>query len=94
MKVIKFVGYWIITITQFFAIYTYFNHVLDWNGVLGLIVAVITAGIPIVGTIFGVFGAHYGWDWSWSAALALYLCPYILMGLVIILYTMFDNESV
>jgi len=91
MKVIKFVGYWIITITQFFAIYTYFNDVLDWNGVLGLIVAVITAGIPVVGTIFGVLGAHYGWDWGWPAALALYLCPYILMGLVIIFYTMFDE---
>ena len=90
MKVIKFLAYWIITIIQFFGVYTYFNEVLDWHGVFGIIVAIITAGIPVVGTTVGVLGVHYGWDWTWPAALALYLCPYILMGLIIFLYTLFD----
>ncbi len=93
MKLIKFIGYWIITITQFFAIYSYFHDVLEWNSLLGLIVALITAGIPIVGTIFGVLGAHYGWDWAWPAAIALYLCPYLLMCVVLLFLTFFDHET-
>lgn len=74
--------YVITSILQFFAIYAYFSLAHDMNGILSLILAVITCWIPILGTVLGVLGAHNGWGWSWFAVILLFFWPYILYMLI------------
>ena len=82
MRVLGFIAYWALAITQFLGIYTYFGNVQDWNGVISVIVALVLGGIPILGTIFGVLGATQGWGWGIIPALCLYLWPFIIFGVV------------
>ncbi|MCH7307831.1 hypothetical protein MMO38_06710 [Acinetobacter sp. NIPH 1852] len=82
MKALGFIAYWVLAITQFLGIYTYFSNVQDWNGFVSVIIALILGGIPILGTIFGVLGATQGWGWGLIPALCLYLWPFIIFGIV------------
>lgn len=74
------ISYWVVAILQFFGIYALFSDVWDWNWFFAFFAALITCGIPVLGTILGVYGAHEGWGWSWLASLALYLWPFILVA--------------
>ena len=71
--------YLILSVAQFFAIVTYFSTVQDINSFLSVILALITCGIPVIGTILGVLGAHGGWGWGWGASILLFLSPLILV---------------
>lgn len=77
-----FIAYWTVAVLQFFGIYALFSNVWDWNGFFAFIAAFITCGIPVLGTILGVYGAHEGWGWGWLASLALYLWPFILVAIL------------
>lgn len=84
MKVLGFAAYWSLAILQFFGIYSFFSHVLDWNGFFAFIFSLLLCGIPIVGTVFGILGVVNGWGWGVIPALCLYFWPYIIVFLVMI----------
>lgn len=63
---------------QFFATYSYFSTAQDINGILSFILAIITCGVPILGTILGILGAHDGWGWSWTGSIMLFILPFVL----------------
>lgn len=82
MRIIGFIAYWVLAITQLLGVYEYFGNVLEWNSLLSGVLALFLCGIPILGTILGVMGATQGWGWDIIPALALYLWPFIIFGLV------------
>lgn len=91
---IVMIAYWIVAILQFFGTYAFFSYVLDWNGFIAFIAALVTCGIPVLGTILGVLGAHHGWGWGWLASIVLYLWPFLLAGLITMIASLFNKRSV
>lgn len=94
MKILGFIAYWALAITQFLGTYTYFSDVLEWNGIISVILALAVGGIPVVGTIFGVLGATQGWGWGIIPALCLYLWPFILFGVVYFISSVSSRKSI
>lgn len=94
IKVVGFIVYWVLAITQFLGTYTYFADVLDWNGVLAAILTLFVGGIPVVGTILGVLGATQGWGWGLIPALCLYLWPFIVFGIIYLISSVSSKRSI
>lgn len=94
MRIIGFIAYWALAITQFLGIYEYFHNVLDWNSFIAIIASLILCGIPLVGTVLGVMGATQGWGWHIIPALALYLWPFILFGVTYLVSLMIPKKQI
>lgn len=93
------VGHFIIGITflimslfQFFAIIGGFEIWLGLHWIIAVPLAFIFAGIPIVGTIFGMCGAVYAWGWSWLSAFLLFCGPFILLFSIVGIVTLLKNS--
>lgn len=70
----------ILCIVQFFAIWNGLEKLTGMEGiistVLGVLASVIVAAVPLLGSVFGMSGAVYAWDWSWlQAALLFFSVP-------------------
>jgi len=81
LRVLVWGIYLVMGIVQFFAIMQGIESWWGWHWFISGIVALIIAGIPIIGTITGIMGAIKGWDWSTTAAILLFCWPYILYGI-------------
>jgi len=76
-------AYFFMGIVQFFAIW---DGVERWLGVgefYGFLLALGTAYIPLVGSVFGFFAATdiWGWDWWWAALLFFWQVPFYLIDI-------------
>jgi hypothetical protein len=52
---------------------------LGWHWIIAAPLSAILAYFPLLGTISGVMGAHYGWHWGWGASFALFFGPMLLI---------------
>lgn len=82
IRILLPIVYFITSVMQFFATYSYFSTVHDMNGFISFILAIITCWIPLLGTILGVLGAHDGWGWSWFASIMLFIWPFVFAVLL------------
>lgn len=73
------ITFFIMSILQFFALIGGFQVWLGLHWIIAVPLAFITAGIPVVGTIIGMCGAVYAWDWTWVSAFLLFCGPFIVV---------------
>lgn len=81
------IGYFILSFAQFFAVIDFFG-----GGFLGFIGAVFVAPIPLLGTVFGVLGAHNEWGWSWTQSILLFVGPLMLMLGFLVISSVFNRD--
>ena len=86
MQVFFVASYFLMGIIQFFAIWVFLSG--GDGGFFSFIGAMCLAGIPIVGSVLGVLGAHTVWGWSLMASIILMFGWLIIFGMVVLL----DNE--
>lgn len=66
------IAYLVIGIVQIVATIDGIKEWLGINGLFAGFIAFIVGYIPIVGSICGVFGAHYAWGWGLLPSIALF----------------------
>jgi hypothetical protein len=66
------IAYVVMGIVQFFAIWDGAIEGLGLNSFFGFIIALILAGIPLIGSATGMYGAVTAWDWGWLQAFLLF----------------------
>lgn len=77
MKATFGIGYFVLGVIQFFAIW---DGIEVWTGMDGMLVSVVfwypisifVATLPIVGQFVGMFGAVHAWNWTWIQSGALF----------------------
>ena len=85
MQVFFGIAYFVIGLVQLFAIVDGISYALDIGTVLSFIIAMFITYIPLVGSIFGVYGAVNVWDWSIWQSVALFFW-YIPIFIIFILF--------
>ncbi|MCP1674421.1 ABC-type Na+ efflux pump permease subunit [Natronocella acetinitrilica] len=85
MKVLYFIAILLLGLLQFLAIWTGIEVFLGIHAIFALILALFLTGIPLIGTLAGVYGAVAGWGWSLVAALTLF---FGLFALILVLFAL------
>ena len=73
------IGYLVLSITQFFAIWDYIGE-----GFFAFIGAIILASIPLIGSVAGVMGAYEAWGWDLVPAIALFFWWVPIIGIALL----------
>jgi hypothetical protein len=68
LGVIGTIGFMLMGMVQFFAIWDGVAFALDIPSILAFILALFLAWMPLVGAVAGVYGAVNVWDWVWWQA--------------------------
>ncbi len=89
MQIIWFVG----GSLQFFAVISMAHVSWGWGWIISFFIAAFLAYIPIVGTIVGICGAIYVWEWPWWGALLLFGWQYLLFGGLAAVLTLLEKRS-
>lgn len=66
------IAYVVMGIVQFFAIWDGAIVGLGVSSFFGLIIGLVLAGIPLVGSLTGVYGATTAWGWGTLQAVILF----------------------
>lgn len=83
MALFFYIGYFVVGIAQFFAIWDGLNIYLGW-GFLDFIIACLLTYIPLVGSILGVMGAMDAWHWNFWQAMSLFFWWVPVGGLMLL----------
>ncbi|SFV64981.1 hypothetical protein MNB_SV-14-1531 [hydrothermal vent metagenome] len=79
-----FISYFVVGLIQSSAIYNLYNTKYEIYGLFSAIGAVITAYIPILGSIVAYNSATELWNWSWYNALFIFFFYYLpLFGFIV-----------
>ncbi|WP_425647130.1 hypothetical protein [Agrobacterium leguminum] len=84
MQIFIGIGYFIVGIVQFFAIVDGIKFAWGIGAFLSFLIAGFLTYIPLVGSIFGIYGAMNAWDWSvWQAGTLFfwYIPVVVLVGI-------------
>jgi hypothetical protein len=76
------VAYFAFGLLQLAATYAGVTDWLGWHWLVAGPVSLIVGYVAVLGTVTGICGAHYGWQWSWGASVAVFFAP-MLMWLLI-----------
>lgn len=80
LKLCVSIGFLVMGIVQYFAIYVFFRDYLDWHWLFCALPSLILAAMPLIGSIFGMIGATTVWDWSWlQAGLLFFWWPVLFL---------------
>ena len=82
MRTIAYIGFVILGIAQFVAIYNGFEQWLGLHWIITLPLAFILGQLPLVGTVVGMFGAVEAWGWSWLQSFLLFFGPFLLLSIL------------
>jgi len=81
---------------QFFATWAGMFKLCHNNFIIVFFVSSFVSFIPLVGTGFGIYGAHTGWGWNLFASILLFVGPYLLIGgvvLIAVIIGLFEDWS-
>lgn len=67
------------SVLQFFATMAGFSHIFPSHNIFAAIVSLPLALFPIVGTLFGIWGAYTAWGWYLSHATIVFVTPYFIV---------------
>jgi hypothetical protein len=84
------VAYFLLGLYQLGATYAGLSEWLGWHWIIAAPLSAILAYFPLLGTISGVMGAHYGWHWGWGASFALFFGPMLLILFLGLLFSRRD----
>lgn len=79
------VAYFLLGIFQFFALWSGIEVWLGIGSFFAGLMAFCIAGVPIVGTALGMYGAVEAWGWSWVQAGGLFLGPLLVIVVIALL---------
>lgn len=79
------VAYFVLSIFQFMALWSGIEIWLGINSFFSGVLALFIAGIPLVGTGLGMFGAVEAWGWSWMQAGLLFFGPFLAIVIIAVL---------
>jgi hypothetical protein len=85
------IAYAVLGIVGWFAEVDGLNLVLGWPKLVCWIVAFVTAGIPLLGTALGIWGAHAAWGWGWLPSIALFCGGLALCLILVVVATMLEK---
>ena len=92
MERIVGIAYFILGLVQLAAIMSFFD---DWVGLHWLLsgfLAFFICYIPLVGTVVGMYGAVKAWGWSWMDASMLFLGPFVVIVVLVIISSAFSRR--
>lgn len=72
MQVFFGIAYFLIGIFQLFAAIDGIKLAFGVSSFVSVVIAFFVTYIPLVGSAFGVYGAHYVWDWGLIPAILLF----------------------
>ena len=78
-------GYFVMSFFEIFAIYDWYSIRYEWSGILSAVGAMVTAFIPVVGSLFAYWSATELWQWNSYFTLFLYFWYYLPI-IIFILY--------
>lgn len=84
MGVFLSLGYLLVGLIQFFALWDGLNYALGLPSIFGFILSLFLTYIPVIGTILGIYGAVKVWDWDLLRASLLFFW-YVPVMLVVLL---------
>ena len=76
------VSYFILGVVQFLATWTGIEVGLGFPSIIAFFLALFIGGIPVIGTITGVYGAVVGWGMPLLWALALFFGGLAVIALI------------
>jgi len=74
---IAMISYVVVSFFEIFAIYDWYNFKYELEGLFGVLLSIITAYIPFVGSLLAYWSATELWQWSSLTALTLYFFYYL-----------------
>lgn len=80
MNAVLYLGYFLLGILQFIAVFSGVEEWLGWHWLIITPISLAVAYMPIVGTIAGIWGAKYALGWSWFSSLALFVGPFAVLA--------------
>ena len=86
MKLLFWSAFLLLGFVQLFAIADYFG-----GGFFSMMLAFLLTYIPLVGSVFGVLGAHQEWGWELWQALLLFFWYIPVLGVQFVI-GMFDAD--
>lgn len=90
-QTVAFLAYVAVAILQWIAEVDGLREAFDWSSFVSWVIAFFTAWIPIVGSAFGVWGAHAAWEWDWLPSIALFFGIPILGIVFVAVATAIDS---
>lgn len=79
------IAYFALGVFQFFALWSGIEVWLDIGSFFAGVVAFLLAGVPIIGTALGMYGAVEAWGWSWTQAVGLFFGPFLVIAVIALL---------
>lgn len=78
-------------VLQFFAIWDGLLNISHHNSIIMLLVSLGLAFTPLVGTCFGIWGAHICWGWNLSHSIIVFIIPYFFVNGPLLMITLFET---
>lgn len=76
---------------QFFATWSALVKVFHHDNIIILLASLGLGFVPLIGTGFGIFGAHIGWGWHLSnCVLIFFVIPYFIVNGPLLMIAFFD----
>lgn len=76
---------------QFFATWNVLAKVLHHDNIVISLVSLVLGFVPVIGTVFGIIGAHWGWGWHLShSILIFFVIPYFIVNGPLLMIGFFD----
>ena len=82
METFARITYFVMGIVQFFATWDGVTYGMGVGSVFGFIISLLVAGIPLVGSITGMYGAMTVWEWGFLQAFILFFWYIPLLAVV------------
>lgn len=79
------IAYFCLGVFQFFALWSGIELWMGIGSFFAGILAFMLAGIPLVGTALGMYGAVEAWGWSWIQAGGLFFGPFLIIVVIALL---------
>lgn len=77
-------GHFVVSVAQFFAVVAGVKFAFSVGSFWGIVGGLCLTGMPLIGSLVGVYGAVNAWDWSLLQAAALFLWWVPVLGLFVL----------
>lgn len=74
--------YIVIGLIQFSAVWAGISLAFGFSGLGGFLLSMFLGWFPLIGSILGIWGAIYAWEWPWYLAIFLFFGSNILLMLI------------
>jgi hypothetical protein len=73
LRIAAWIAYAVVGIIQIFATVDGVKYFAGFGSFAAWVIALFTGWVPLLGTAFGIYGAHKAWDWTLTNAFLLFV---------------------